>query len=86
MIVALVLGLWMLIERWDSYFKAAQWMHIKLVLVLLLLGYHHMCGHYRNRFAEDKNRKSETYYRYFNEAPVLILVAVVILVTLKQPF
>ena len=34
MIASLFLGLWMLIDRWDSYFKAAQWMHIKLTLVI----------------------------------------------------
>ena len=86
MIASLFLGLWMLIDRWDSYFKAAQWMHIKLTLVILLIAYHHICGRYLKLFAQDKNTKSETFYRFFNEAPVFILFAVVILVTLKQPY
>jgi len=86
MIAALVLGLWMLVERWDSYFRAASWMHIKLTLVILLIGYHHMCGAYLKKFASDSNTRSERFYRFFNEAPVLALVAVVILVTLKQPY
>ncbi len=85
MIVALGLGLWMLIDRWDPYFKTAQWMHIKLFLVLLLLGYHHACGSLLKKFALDKNTRSEKFYRLFNEAPVLILIVVVLLVTLKQP-
>ncbi|MGB3623426.1 MAG: protoporphyrinogen oxidase HemJ [Ketobacter sp.] len=84
MLIALALGLWMLIDRWDPYFKTAAWMHIKLTLVILLLIYHHICGRFLKRFAEDKNELSERFYRAFNEAPVLILVAVIILVTLKM--
>jgi len=85
MVVALVLGLWMLVDRWDPYFKSAMWMHIKLTLVILLIGYHHMCGALMKKFAADQNTRSEKFYRVFNEAPVFILVAVIILVTLKQP-
>lgn len=86
MIAAVILGAWMLIERWDDYFKNATWMHIKLTLVILLIGYHHMCGAFLKKFASDSNTKSERFYRMFNEAPVFILVAVVILATLKQPY
>ena len=85
-IVALGLGIWMLADRWDSYFAQATWMHIKLALIILLLGYHHLCGVYQRRFSLDNNTKSEKFFRFFNELPVFILVAVVILVTLKQPF
>lgn len=85
MVVALVLGLWMLVDRWDPYFKSAMWMHIKLTLIVLLIGYHHMCGAFMKKFAADQNTRSEKFYRVFNEAPVFILVAVIILVTLKQP-
>ena len=86
MIVALVLGLWMLAERWDSYFHAATWMHIKLTLIILLIGYHHMCGAFVKTFAADANTRSDKFYRVFNELPVLVMVPVVILVILKQPF
>lgn len=85
-VVALILGLWLLIDRWNDYFSQATWMHIKLVLVILLLGYHHACGRLLKKFANDANQRSETWFRVFNEVPVFILVAVVILVTLKQPF
>ena len=85
MIVALVLGLWMLVERWNSYFHSATWMHIKLTLVILLIGYHHVCGAYIKRFARDENTRSHRFYRIFNELPVFILIPVVLLVTLKQP-
>lgn len=85
MIAALVLGIWMLIDRWDPYFKSALWMHIKLTLIIFLIGYHHVCGAYLKKFAKDENTRSENFYRIFNEVPVFILIAVIILVTLKQP-
>ena len=84
-IIAIILGVWMLAEGWGSYFKSAPWMHIKLTLVLLLIGYHHACGKMVKTFATDDNKRSDRFYRFFNEVPVLILVAVVILAVLKQP-
>ena len=86
MITALILGIWMLVDRWDPYFKGAAWMHIKLTLVLLLIGYHHVCGRYLKAFARNENTKSERFFRVFNEIPVFILIAVVLLATLKQPY
>lgn len=85
-VITTILGLWMLIDRWDGYFSQATWMHIKLALVILLIGYHHACGSLLKKFAEDRNTRSETFFRVFNEIPVFILLAVIILVTLKQPF
>ncbi len=52
---------------------------------MLLAGYHLYCGHLVKLFAQDRNTRSHVFYRFFNEVPVLILVAVVILVTVK-PF
>ena len=85
-VIAAVLGIWMLAERWDSYFAQAAWMHIKLTLVIALIIYHYACGLYQKKFATDNNVKSERFFRFFNELPVFILVIVVILATLKQPF
>ncbi|MNI96796.1 hypothetical protein D3C73_1553220 [compost metagenome] len=53
--------------------------------MLLLTGYHHMCGAQRKRFATGANTRSHVYYRWFNEVPVLFLLAIVILVVVK-PF
>ena len=61
------------------------WMHAKLALVVLLVGYHLWCGHLLRRFRDDANRRSHVWYRVFNEAPVLLLVAIVILAVVK-PF
>ena len=78
-LMILALGLWL------GYGIGGGWMHAKLALVVLLLGYHHVCGALIKRFARGENTRSHVWYRWFNEAPVLLLVAVVILVVLK-PF
>ncbi len=84
MIATVVLGVWMLAMRWD-YYKTQGWMHAKLALVVLLIGYHHVCLAYLKKFAADANTKSHKFYRVFNEIPVLLLIAIVILVVVR-PF
>lgn len=59
------------------------WFQIKLLLVLALLVYHHVCMRLVKRFACGENNQSHRWYRWFNEFPVLILIAVVALVVLK---
>ncbi|MNG35415.1 hypothetical protein D3C84_1221400 [compost metagenome] len=61
------------------------WLHAKLLLVVALIGYHHACGAQLKRFARGENARSHVFYRWFNEAPVLLLLAIVILVVVK-PF
>jgi putative membrane protein len=61
------------------------WMHAKLALVILLVGYHHACGRLLRKFEQGRNSRSHVWYRWFNEVPVLILLATVILVVVK-PF
>ncbi len=84
MLLAVLFGLWLLIPNWDFY-KTAGWMHTKLLLVVLLIGYHHMCGYYLKQFAKNNNQHSEKFYRIFNEIPVLFLVAIIILAVVR-PF
>ncbi|MEP4548657.1 MAG: protoporphyrinogen oxidase HemJ [Saccharospirillum sp.] len=82
-VVTVTLGIAMLVvtPAWLSM----GWMHAKLFLVVLLLGYHHACGRLLKRFAADDNRHSHKWYRWFNEAPTLVLVGIVLLVVIK-PF
>ncbi|MDP1671976.1 MAG: CopD family protein [Burkholderiales bacterium] len=84
-IPALVFGLWL----WGSYAKLGMisggWMHAKLALVVLLIGYHHACGRLLRKLEQGRNSRSHVWYRWFNEVPVLILLATVILVVVK-PF
>ena len=80
-VLALVFGLWL----WLVYGISGGWLHAKLLLVAGLIAYHVYCGKLMRDFKFGKNTHSHVWYRWFNEAPVLILVAVVILVVVK-PF
>ena len=80
-ILSLVFGLWL----WLGYDISGAWMHLKLVLVAGLIGYHVYCGRLLKMFIAKQNQHSHIWYRWFNEAPVLVLFAVVILVVVK-PF
>lgn len=80
-VLALVFGLWL----WLGYGVSGGWLHAKLVLVAALIAYHVYCGKLMRDFKSGKNTHSHIWYRWFNEAPVLILFAVVVLVVVK-PF
>ncbi|BFM10270.1 protoporphyrinogen oxidase HemJ [Simiduia litorea] len=84
MLVTLVLGLGLLHFN-PSYYLSAGWMHAKLTLVLLCVVYHFACRHFMLQLRDDKCQKSHKFFRVFNEAPVLLLVPIVILVVVK-PF
>lgn len=83
MIATLVFGIWLLFL--NPGWLQQGWMHAKLTLVVLLIGYHHMCGAQLKRFARGENTRSHKFYRWFNEVPVLFLLLIVILVVVK-PF
>ncbi|MES2192591.1 MAG: CopD family protein [Pseudomonadota bacterium] len=80
---ALVFGLWLFLGYGIG--KGAGWMHAKLFVVLLVLGYHHACWVLLKKFNAGRNTRSHRWYRFFNEVPVLLLLAAVILVVVK-PF
>ncbi len=79
--LALLFGFWL----WLGYGISGSWLHAKLVLVVILIGYHHACGSLLRKFEQGKNTRSHVWYRWFNEIPVLLLLAIVILVVVK-PF
>ncbi|MDO8812674.1 MAG: CopD family protein [Gallionella sp.] len=79
--LAILSGLWLSF----GYGFSGGWLHAKTALVMLLVAYHLYCGHMVKLFAQDQNTRSHVFYRWFNEAPVLLLTAIVILVTVK-PF
>lgn len=85
MIITLVFGIWMLLDyAWDIYSQSI-WLHIKLGLLAVLIIYHIHCGKLLKDFKHDRNTHSHVFYRWYNEFPVLILIAIVILATVK-PF
>ncbi|MCW8900509.1 MAG: protoporphyrinogen oxidase HemJ [Gammaproteobacteria bacterium] len=84
-ILTIVFGTAMLIDYAWAAFAQDLWLHIKLALIVILIIYHFMCGKFVRDFKNDNNLHSHIYYRWFNEIPVLILVAIIILATVK-PF
>jgi putative membrane protein len=77
----IVFGVWL----WLGYGFNGGWLHAKLALVAVLVGYHAYCGKLVMDFKHDRNRHGHVFYRWLNEFPVVILFAVVILVVVK-PF
>lgn len=75
-------GLLLWLPRYD-YYANMNWLHAKLILVVFLWIYHISCGYYLYQLRHDKNTKTERFFRFFNEVPVLILVPVVILSFVK---
>lgn len=85
MIITIIFGIWMLLDyAWDLYDQSG-WLHTKLALLVVLVIYHVHCGKLLMDFKHDRNTRSHVFYRWYNEFPVLLLIAIVILATVK-PF
>ncbi|MBI4996622.1 MAG: CopD family protein [Rhodocyclales bacterium] len=80
-LLAVAFGLWL----WLGFGFSGGWLHVKTTLVAVLLGYHFYCGKLLKDFAAGSNRRSHVWYRFFNEGPVLLLLAICILAVVK-PF
>jgi putative membrane protein len=85
MIPALGLGLILWLSFGVGRGPGNGWMHAKLLLVVLAIGYQHGCRALLKRFEAFSNRRSELWFRWFNEIAVLIFAGIVILVVVK-PF
>ncbi len=82
MIASWIFGLSIAYEM--DYF-VDPWFHAKLFLVLLLSGFHGMLAVHVRHFAEDRNTRSEKFFRIINEVPTVLMIGIVILVIFK-PF
>lgn len=78
-VLTIVFGVWL----WLGYGFSGGWLHAKLALVLGLIAYHLYCGRLLADFKQERNRHGHVYYRWFNEIPVVILIAAVVLVVVK---
>ncbi len=85
MIPALVLGFVLWLVYGIGQGEGNGWMHAKLALVVLAIGYHHMCGAMLRKFEAHANQRSHLWFRWFNEVPVVLLTLTVILVVVN-PF
>jgi protoporphyrinogen IX oxidase len=80
-VLAAVFGVWL----WLGYGIGGGWLHAKLALVAILIAYHAYCAKLLADFKHDRNRHGHVFYRWLNEFPVVLLIAIVILVVVK-PF
>ena len=80
-VLTLASGLWL----WLGYGFSGGWLHAKVALVAVLVVYHVYCGHLLRDFKHGRNRYSHVFYRWLNEIPTVLLLAIVILVVVK-PF
>jgi putative membrane protein len=63
-----------------------SWFYAKMVIVVLALGYHHACGSLMRKFQKVQNTRSQKWFRWFNEVPVLLMLVAVVLVVVKPQF
>ena len=85
MVPAVALGLVLWLYYGIGLGPGNGWMHAKLTIVLLVLGYHHACGRLLRKFEANANTHGHVWFRWFNEVPVVLLTIAVILVVVK-PF
>lgn len=83
MLGALGFGLWLVVL--NPGWMSGGWLHAKLTLVAMLVAFHHWMILPMRAFRNQKNQKSARFYRWMNEVPAVLLVAIVILVVVK-PF
>lgn len=82
---ALALGIWLWLGYGIGRGAGNGWMHAKLAIVVVLIGYHHACGSILKKFEQNRNTRSHVWFRWFNEVPVILMLIAVILVVVK-PF
>ncbi len=82
--LTVLFGLWLVIA-YGLGLNSGGWFHAKMALVVLLIAYHIWCGKLLKDFKNDRNRRGHVFYRWFNEFPVLVPIAAVILVVVR-PF
>lgn len=78
--LTLASGVWLWVAYW---WPTPAWLWAKVALVVGLIGYHHVCKSLLKRFQSRTNHRSHVWFRWFNEIPVLVLLAVTILVIVK---
>ncbi|GAC11426.1 CopD family protein [Paraglaciecola chathamensis] len=82
-LLTLVFGVSLIYQYGTTWLASSGWLHVKLLLVALLYGYHFYLFYLLKAFARDENTHSSRFYRFLNEAPVLVLLAIVSLAVVK---
>jgi protoporphyrinogen IX oxidase len=81
-IFTIIFGIWLLAFN-PQFYLHAGWFHLKLLLVFLLIIYHVYLGKLLRDFKHDRNQHGHVFYRILNEVPVVFLLAIVVLVTVR---
>jgi len=84
-LLTFVFGIWLIAIYGMDWFRASTWLHVKLALLIGLYGYYGYLYKIMRDLAQGRNIRSSKFYRILNEAPVLVLLAIVILAVVK-PF
>ncbi|MSR15296.1 MAG: protoporphyrinogen oxidase HemJ [Gammaproteobacteria bacterium] len=82
-VLTIAAGIGLAVMHGMDWIRSTRWFHLKLALLVLLVAYHFYLGHLRRRFERDENLHSAVFYRWLNELPVLILIAMILLAVLK---
>jgi putative membrane protein len=85
MVMTVLFGGWLVSYSSPEVLAQTHWLHAKLTLVFILIAYHFYCGRIVKQFRDNLNQRSHVFYRWFNEFPVLLLIAIVILAVVR-PF
>ena len=85
MVIAIALGLVLWLGYGVGKGPGSYWLHAKIVLVVVAIGYHHACRSLLRKFEQFENKRSERWFRVFNEAAIVLFALTVILVVVK-PF
>nr|WP_315250970.1 CopD family protein [uncultured Duganella sp.] len=83
-VFAVILGISLIYQLYGWHLPGG-WLHAKLTLVVLLIGYHHACGPILKKFERGENKRSHKWFRVFNEVPVFLMLGIIIFVVVK-PF
>lgn len=82
-ILTFVFGILLIYQYGSAWFVEAKWLHLKLLLVILIYAYHFYLYRLLRAFARDENKHSSRFYRFLNEAPVLVLLMIICLAVVK---
>ncbi len=85
-LLTLIFGLTLIYLYGSDWFRLSKWMHYKLILVIAVYAYHGYLYKLLKDFANDNNQHSPRFYRFLNEAPVLVLLSIVVLAITKWSF
>ena len=81
--LTILFGICLFLTNGMSYYSGQLWLYVKFFLIFLLLIYHVYCWFLLQDFKHDRNKHNHIWFRWFNEIPVVLLIAIIILAVIK---